>query len=404
MKRVFKYLSTFIAIFLVAVLTAGIIGPVKAQAASKKTVRVTTQKELDKALKKSNVGTIILRTQIHGNITISSKKAKKKNIIIDAPFAAVENKTKFKTVELIQANKYIENVSGNTITAQMTNGLIVAKGKSIKKLTVTFAGADFTIRKGASIKNLSYNYGDSKSTYDKKTRILTYIGMGYDGDGYTDNAVQVLTLDKSGRVLTSTYIDYEGKEHLQAVEYDSNGNKTAKSDTIPSENKVVYMSKMEYDKNDNLIYMTEDYFDGYATEYFYKYDADGRLISNVIDGSGYGSSRECKYDSNGWKIEEICFIGPDEPDPVTETHYFEYDKNGYLLREVDEYSYGTVTTSTYEYDKSGNNTYFTIRDDYDNGDVSEFKYKYEYDEYGDFKAVYVELEPGNWVDATEYAG
>ena len=39
MRKVFKYLSTVLAVALVAVLIAGIIGPVEIQAASKKTVR-----------------------------------------------------------------------------------------------------------------------------------------------------------------------------------------------------------------------------------------------------------------------------------------------------------------------------------------------------------------------------
>ena len=111
MRKVFKYLSTVLAVALVAVLIAGIIGPVEIQAASKKTVRVLTQAELNKALKNSKVGTIILRTSTYDKITINSKKAKKKNIIIDAPSANIENKSKFKSVEVQSAATYTDRKS-----------------------------------------------------------------------------------------------------------------------------------------------------------------------------------------------------------------------------------------------------------------------------------------------------
>ena len=83
MKNIKKIFGVICALILVTSLFTGLFENFTVKAASKKTVRVTTQKELKKALKNSKVGTIILRTQIYDDFTISSKKAKKKNLIVE---------------------------------------------------------------------------------------------------------------------------------------------------------------------------------------------------------------------------------------------------------------------------------------------------------------------------------
>ena len=63
MKKAFRRFCSLGVALLAVILVMGIIGPIKIQAAEKKTVRVLTAKELNKALKKSDVGTVILRTE-----------------------------------------------------------------------------------------------------------------------------------------------------------------------------------------------------------------------------------------------------------------------------------------------------------------------------------------------------
>ena len=114
---------------------------VDVKAASKKTVRVATEKQLKAALKDTKVGTIVLRTSSYKDITIKSGKTKKKKIIIDAPNAIVTNTARFKNVEVIKANEYIEAVSGNTVKLSSDVYLQVAEGVSVKKLVSSFSGA-----------------------------------------------------------------------------------------------------------------------------------------------------------------------------------------------------------------------------------------------------------------------
>ena len=171
------------AVALVAALFSGFCRPLAVKAASSKTVRVTTQKELNTALKDASVETIILRSETYDSITISSKKAKKKNIIIDAENSNIVNKSRFKSIELISAAYYIEDVSNNTITAS-TTAFEIAEGRTVKKLTLTVMSSKYVIRKGASIKNLAYNLGGNKSKYNKSTRTLKVKGESFDWQTY----------------------------------------------------------------------------------------------------------------------------------------------------------------------------------------------------------------------------
>ena len=104
MKKINRVLGLFCVLALMAALFTGLSRPEKASAAEGNTVRVATQKELKKALKDSSVETIILRTNTYDSITISSKKAKNKKLIVDAYNSKITNKAKFKSITLISAD------------------------------------------------------------------------------------------------------------------------------------------------------------------------------------------------------------------------------------------------------------------------------------------------------------
>ena len=191
-----------IAFLLVVSMMVGLAGTIDVQAASKKTVRVATEKELKAALKNSSVGTVILRTGTYDPITISSKKAKKKKIIVDAPNSIITNKSVFKSVEILSARKYIEDVSGNKVSSDGKTQIEIAAGKSMKKLTFSNLSVDFVIRKGAAIKSLSYENEYVSSSFNSKTRELIYCDTlnSFMGKEYVKE--YTLALDKSGRVLS----------------------------------------------------------------------------------------------------------------------------------------------------------------------------------------------------------
>ena len=389
MKRFIKYLSTLIAIALVAVLTVGIIGPVKAQAASKKTVRVVTQKELNKALKKSNVGTVILRTQTYDSITISSKKAKKKNIIIDAPYANIENKSKFKSIEVKNAGKYIENCSGNTISVNYTDHFIIAEGKNVKKLTVTTLSTNYVIRKGASIGTITYKGEGLTSSVDKKTGVLTVKNSWEDG-----NSIEYqMTLDADGRIVYLSYNDYEGTMFITVAEYDDNGNMLEVREINADTNELSFKQTYEYDKDNNPVKYVLDSNDLLQT-YSYEYNSKGYVTAYYSYSSDSGEYLfEYTYDKNGRNVETKGEV---------ETLYYSYrytekttyDKKGYMLKSVKDYDDGVQVIDTYEYDKDGNNTYYCNEQITVDGESSKYEYKYEYDKLGDMTDAYIKM-PGD---------
>lgn len=114
-----RKLSKIIAA-LAIVLTALIICiPQDVQAASGKTASVTvsTAKKIKSAMKKSNVGVIIFKTDAYMKLTIKNvKTAKTKKLIIEAPNTDIINKAVFADIEIIEAGSYTEAVNGNNIS------------------------------------------------------------------------------------------------------------------------------------------------------------------------------------------------------------------------------------------------------------------------------------------------
>ena len=303
MKKLFKCLGIVCTIALILAVFLGIYNPEKISAADEKTVRVTTQKELNKELKDSSINTIILRTDTYDSITISSKKAKKKKLIVDAPDSRIVNKAKFKSIVIEHADHYTEDVSGNSITSYISD-LEVAEGRSVKKLTFKCMATYYVIRKGALIKSLTYSIGKNKSSYDAKTRTLKLKTQVLDYETYDYKDVSYkLILDEVGRV---TYLDYKdsSKRTLKTnVEYDENGNLLKVKEVYADNGEVSFSFEYKYDGNNNCIYAKE--YDGYDNiEKNVEYDDNGREISYInVNSSGSIAKGTYVYDSKGRKIQ-----------------------------------------------------------------------------------------------------
>ena len=407
MRKVFKYLSKVLAVALVAMITAGIIGPCRVQAATKKTVRVLTQAELNKALKNSKVGTIILRTSTYDKITISSKKAKKKNIIIDAPCADVENKSKFKSIEIQSAATYTENVSGNSITYWYSDYFIIADGNKVKKLTMKVFDTDYIVGKGSSITTLQYDLDGKKSSVDKKTGNLKVTNKFVIGDYWDYEEVDVVydvTLDKSGRITGLSYKNPEnGMVYKTDVKYDAYGNFTEIKE-VDEKGNVVQKRTSEYDKKHNVtLLQNEGDYEGSTSTY--AYDSEGRYTSTTYESDSYKIDITFEYDSNGrpskrHTVSEYCYSGYEYTTEYTTVN--KYDKNGFLISVEDNYTDGHKGIQKYEYDKYGNNTYTSSSETYEDGSSLTYEYKYTYDKNGELKESYMKF-PGedDWINMNE---
>ena len=355
-KTPFRTISKLIAV-LVIVLTALIICiPQDVQAASGKTVTVSTAKKLKSAMKKSNVGVIIFKTNAYTKLTIKNvKTAKTKRLIIEAPNTDIINKAVFADIEIKEAGSYTEAANGNNIslTGYINGGrenFIIAKKKTVESLKIYsnyFSEPKYTIRKGGKIKNITLIANTEptlvESSFNSAKRQLT---LKYDNEyGYIQS--YVIKLDKYSR-MTSIKCEAEGAEFDcdYTFKYDSNGNLTESSG--------------------------DDNMDGPAvTKYTYEGD---RLIKSEY--SGFSESvTEYEYDSKGNLLKEFTHIDDSmdgQPFVVEEIRIYKYDDQGRLIYEKledysNDYMHPELTLGyhyeyEYTYDSKGNRTTKEISD------------------------------------------
>ncbi len=405
MKKIIGFLGLICVLAFVSTLFTGLYGPEKVSAAESKTVRVATRKELKKALKDSSISTIILRTDTYDSLTITSKKAKKKKLIVDAPDADIINTARFKSIVIKNANSYIEDVSGNTITTDITRDIEIAEGRSVKKLTVTRFSTDLIIRKGASIKSLAYNVDGNKSSYDAKTRTLKIkvSELDYNTYDYYDVSYK-LVIDEAGRITYLSYKDPYEKRLLESnTVYDENGNILEVKEHYADNGEVTFSQSYKYDENNNRI--EADLNTKYEkSEETREYDNAGRLvrISKKTD-DGHSSLSEYVYDAKSRLSESTYEYGMEgEGTLFADLTTYTYNTKGYCTKIVSESRDGYISVDTYKYDKKGN-LYASVKEEtFANGNKSKYQYKYEYDEYGEMTAGYIRF-PGEkeWIDMSE---
>ncbi|MBR4776128.1 MAG: hypothetical protein IK007_00790 [Lachnospiraceae bacterium] len=405
MKKVTK--AAIISLLLVLSLIAPFIlqGTTEVKAASKaskKTVRVATEKELKSALKDSQIATIVLRTSTYKGITIKSSKAKKKKIIIDAPNAVITNTARFKKVEVIKAKEYIEAVSGNTIKLSSNTHVQVAEGVKVKKLVSTEAPVHYDIWKNGSIKSIIIADKTHKSTFDKETGTLTFDTVGvwtsYDADYYgtTENLVTeeypihyTMVLDESGRILRSSYTGW-ATELREESKYDENGNRIEwkQYDAGSGDLELISYTDFVYEGN-KVVEEIDHSFEPTTVTYKNVYDEDGRLTEAHNSSPYFSEDINYSYDDNGLLIyEETTKMWFNTDGSLSNRKSwnitYTFDKNGFLLTKeeylIDDHM---KRINTNEYDKAHNLIHETRTTKVLIGDltesldtVSEFRYEY----------------------------
>lgn len=122
------------ALLLVFVILLTSVGqvPAKAQAAKLRTVTVSTQKQLEAAMKDEKVGKVIISTKSKVTLTIpKSTGSSKKSLVVKAANATLVNNGSFQTITIEASKKFTENAKGNTIVIKEKGAKvnIVANGK-----------------------------------------------------------------------------------------------------------------------------------------------------------------------------------------------------------------------------------------------------------------------------------
>ena len=347
-----------------------------------KTVRVSTAKQLKKAMKSEDVGTIIFRTEAYINVTIKADSAAAdKFLIIDAENAKVVNKAVFSGIEIQNVKKYTESVSGNKISItgnidDQRSGFIVSKKKQVERLTIYYPNylPGYVLRKGAKVKELvitKYAKGAPvELTLNAKNKTVTY-NMSNEYDCYEHYKI---TIDKYGRISHSI-CESNGVEfaHDFNYKYDSNGN-------------LVEISGWDNENGDftdtytysggNLVKRVFD--DWNILQEDYEYDSKGNKIhaekysEDSMDGQvwSYSTTEDYEYDENGrlqyYRYENI------EGDYSVEYSYI-YNSKGFLSKEYNNY-YGLESVYEYTYNKYGDRIKVKTTSD---GETIVYEYKYD---------------------------
>ena len=140
--------------------------PVNSYAATKKSVVVTNQKQLEKALK-NGATNIVIKTNKNVKITIpATKKAAKASISVQAKNATITNKASVKSIVIKDAKAFVESGKNNDIKITDSKlSLTVAKGSK---------GADIKVaKKDAEIKVVAKGHVASVTVAKTADVILT---------------------------------------------------------------------------------------------------------------------------------------------------------------------------------------------------------------------------------------
>ena len=387
-KKAITALGKLMALIALALTAVIVSSGIRVHADNGEIVRVKTAKELKAAIKDSNVGTIILRTNAYIDITIKANNATKtKELIVDAKNANITNKAVFEGINIISANSYTESASGNRIylsDSYLPDGFTVAKKKKVGSLTIYNKHGVFencyTLRKGAKIGELTLIYSGGVypeiSEYNKSKRVLTIVAADDCTRSYT------IKLDKSGRMVSfDCESEWPEADYDEKYTYDSNGNivKTVGHDNTSG----TYTIEKTYSGNKVIKSTHKASYD--SGTYTFEYDKDGRMVhreyhgEDNIDGVpfSYNSIEDFEYDEKGRLIYER--LEDTGTDSFYETSYT-YNSKSYLT-EIYENISGSEISWKYKYDKAGN----LIKTTYTSEGYSD-EYEYEYDEFGAVKS------------------
>lgn len=344
-----------------------------------KTVRVSSAKQLKAAMKNSEVGTIIFRTEINANVTIKAVTgSEEKFLIIDAPNVSFTNKALFAEINIMAVNGYTENVSGNRIrlNSEFDGTITVGKKKQLDTLIVSsldYFYPKYTLRKGAKLKN--YMFCDSKwgepieggCNMTEKQISLKYMNPCDCYESYT------IKFNKNGRMISSV-CKSDGAEfaHEYFYSYDSNGNLTRITgwDNENGEFTAAYT----YSGNKLEKYSFESTFD-ITDEKVYSYNDEGTLVReeyngyDSMDGQHFYKTGIVEYDDKG----RMIYLRKDDLEYGHFVEYsYTYNSKGFVT-EFYRNSSGYEEHYTYKYNKSGDKIKTVLKSE---GTTKTYKYKY----------------------------
>lgn len=171
-----------VAMALTFVLSNAVASPVVASAATKKTVTVKTQKQLDAALKDKKVTSIVIKTSKNVTLKIKDGDYGKKTLTVTSPKATINNYGDFKKISVNDGKSFTDRGEGNNILVKDKNSLKLVTGKQSSDTKITVS----TSAKGGKINIVNNGSVDAIKINGKST--VTVGGNSKDAPTITNSA------------------------------------------------------------------------------------------------------------------------------------------------------------------------------------------------------------------------
>lgn len=165
--------------------------------------------------------------------------------------------------------------------------------------------------------------------------------------------------DENGRLVKQT--EYNKGEIFQSWDYKYDGDSIQKSESYfynGASTEPSMIDKYEYDEKGNVTKEASYKMDGsliIENKSEYEYDNEGNILSKTTTDSAGGEYKEVYQYADDGKVASMTHSHQDGG-VMTEDRKeeYEYDENGYLVKEIHYLDGEKRTISTFEYDEYGN--------------------------------------------------
>lgn len=201
MNNLKRHVAMFMAVAMVVTSLSGVSAPESVMAAGK-SATVSTQKQLDAALKDAKIGTITIKTSAKKSLEVKKGNYVKKALTINAPKASIKNSGVFKSVAVKDAATFTENAKGNSLKVTDSKlNIVIGKSASIKKITLAKSGAKDTITVNGILKALTVSAKSSVSLKGSTKTKTTVNIKATDSKITSDNKIAVVAYKPAEVIL-----------------------------------------------------------------------------------------------------------------------------------------------------------------------------------------------------------
>ena len=196
--------------------------PVNSYAAAKKSVVVTNQKQLEKALK-NGATNIVIKTNKNVKITIpATKKAAKASISVQAKNATITNKASVKSIVIKDAKAFVESGKNNDIKITDDKlSLTVAKGSKGSDIQIAKKDAEIKVVAKGDVASVTVAKTADVTLTVSKTATVASVNVAAKGASVDLNAKGTVSDVKVSEKAADTKLNINASGKVENVQIDA---------------------------------------------------------------------------------------------------------------------------------------------------------------------------------------